>query len=119
MRDLAFRIWDKNKNEWIKNGCGEPIDGKLYSTICLSEYIVWPLDYEIQQYTGLDDKNGRGIYEGDIMLIGYNTPTTKKYKAEVIFNHGAFRLDKLEMQMYSATEIEVIGNIFENPELIK
>jgi uncharacterized phage protein (TIGR01671 family) len=83
-------------------------------------------DYVIQQYTGLTGNNDDPIYEGDIII------DNQKQKYEIIFdeNHARYDLkvcgeNKLRGQtsygteIYEKKHIEVIGNIFENPELLK
>lgn len=76
-------------------------------------------DYVLMQFTGLKDKNGREVYEGDIIQIeNWYYPI-----AEVIFQNGAFRADnKIGGKfLFTGEELfqcsyEVIGNIYENPD---
>lgn len=79
--------------------------------------------HSIGQYTGLKDCNGKEIYEGDIVLIG------EKLKAKVIYYDGAFRMqsefsptpiDTTDMgYMMREFSVRVIGNIHDNPEMMK
>lgn len=84
--------------------------------------ILYKKDLKIMQYTGLKDKNNKEIYEGDILSDGNNK---KPYK--VIFENGSFRAEfEGDFEEYSfdlidvvAQGCEIVGNIYENPELIK
>ena len=70
---------------------------------------------KIMQYTGLKDKNGTEIYEGDI----YKDEENMLW--EVIFDEGCFKLENIHIpgRMFITKDIEIIGNKYENPELLK
>lgn len=74
----------------------------------------------IGQYTGLHDKNGKEIYEGDIVKIKYRDEDIGK----VIYEHNGFSIDVTNMNKnygrvsFVNNFIEVIGNIYDNPELL-
>lgn len=75
------------------------------------------------EYTGLNDKKGKEIYEGDILkvLIDEIQEDMRQYENyQVNFREGCFAVNDLAIgENYSSRELEVIGNIFENPELLK
>ena len=120
MREIKFRAWDDadgvHRDEgWMSYG--------ITNIACDADHIM--------QYTGKKDKNGKEIYEGDIVkdLYGVLGP--------VVFVNGSFRLDSLNGHHleesttllwqnkvdvtendYGTYDLEVIGNIHENPELL-
>jgi len=98
MREIKFRIWDKKTKQIFEVG--------LWN---ISEY-VFSSTYILMQYTGLKDVHGKEIYEGDIVIEGYKG----KYGTyEVKWNVKGFNLGSED-----GDEYEVIGNIYENPELL-
>lgn len=123
MREIKFRAWDKGRKRfapWIEICAdGSFIRGEVEDSY--SGLIPWE-DGEavLMQYTGLHDKNGKEIYEGDIVcdqnfkfrkhVVSWDT--TDGTRGHDLFYIG-FSL------VYRPEECEVIGNIYENPELIK
>ena len=122
-REIKFRVWIK---EWAEDR-GEmfnycfPVgdwdtwmisfdDGKTYD----GNFIVGE-DIEIMQYTGLKDKNGVEIYEGDIL------GDTVRQVVEWEEPNSCTCCDQCtgwNVDIHSLTNLEVIGNIYENPELL-
>ncbi len=117
-RIIKFRVWDINipKNEGeLENPTGMMVD---HDYVIKSDYLIDGISgkYPIMQFTGLTDKNSKEIYEGDITDAGET----------VIFQNGCFRTTFEDNRQGNAilTEartrlMEIIGNTFENPELLK
>jgi len=119
MREFKFRMWDINTKRFYYMYLDESIGS--------TRTILSPKEATVQQYTGLTDKNKKEIYEGDILDF------TARYKqtgpVEVIYYGASFgcvvtddggleefwALNHIVQQHYP----EIIGNIFENPELLK
>jgi len=121
MREIKFRVWHKAdekmyevygfaQNKWFLKGKQFPMPNGA---------VV------IMQYTGLKDKNGKEIYEGDLLTdYGEAPPLYVEYSEE----HGAYCfVDKFDPSgtvyytplMIYYEQMEVIGNIYENPELLE
>lgn len=90
-------------------------------------------DLKIMQCTGLKDKNGKLIYEGDIISVKIKTQDafnveeyySENYKGEIIFKEGEFAIRVIDTKKqpislyYYANGCEIIGNIYENSELLE
>jgi uncharacterized phage protein (TIGR01671 family) len=115
-RPLKFRVWDIKNKTWLvlynyKTDIVLNQDGYLSGL-----YEFETKKYIIQQFTGLTDKNGKKIFEGDIVKCSYRTEEV----FEITFGNGGFRLNGVtHIGVLNKTEITVIGNIFETPELLK
>ena len=121
MREIKFRAWDNNSSLMINvftlynEGTGSVIpQTDQHSSTTGTER------YKIMQYTGLKDKNSKEIYEGDIVF----EPKMRK-KAVVSWRNerATFWLtdgkEREILLMLENNRYEIIGNIYENPELIK
>lgn len=125
MREIKFRAWDKkrkimigsaypdanwdyNKDEWYAD--------IAYMELTGIENISSNGNYVVMQYTGLHDKNGKEIYEGDIVAFPtfrYVVSWNDKYagwEPWVVFVEG-------QDNIVECDPLEVIGNIYENPKL--
>ncbi len=118
MREIKFRAWDK------ENGCWASIDSIALCDDGSVAYLVsadgeppyLEEDVEIMQYTGLKDMYGRDIYEGDIVKNEYGKVTDIQYDPRsAAFGVGDYYFGTIG----SGKILEVIGNIFENPELLE
>ena len=141
MREIKFRFWGPF-GDWE-----EPGEMEQKKTMLYGDEFAWE-DYEpindlfsdlpnndtiAMQFTGLHDKNGKGIYEGDILNLGVIGPVAEDrlspvyHVVKVLFDEGgacfiAYPEWYLGGTMHGelcALYTEVIGNIYENPELLE
>jgi uncharacterized phage protein (TIGR01671 family) len=138
-REIKFRAWIREVKEMISvesiyyDGFGGfEISGEGYNDMDHLEVVL-------MQFTGLHDKNGKEIYEGDIVSVEFtpivsnyigNSPNTHTMTCEVVFHNGGFKFKNLNkgkgrkawphksLVDSELDEIEIIENIYENPDLL-
>lgn len=122
MREIKFRAWDKDENG-MRNW------ENLMSSVYDNEYdtIFNDGDLILMQYTGIKDKNGREIYEEDIVKGEHNSLSVVEWDdcidTDRYWSKGCgfyWNMSGGDEPAYADEErIEVIGNIYENPELLE
>lgn len=150
MREIKFRAWDKNNNEWLYSSRAELLTFYGFAifgecTLLCTPSIDDLINVEITQYTGLKDENGIEIYEGDIIQFTYwwfdGNVAESNLTGTIVYSdvcmsfqlkgvknkdwqqHTGHDNDNEYLTPFSELDFEeadfkVIGNIYENPELL-
>ena len=145
MRQIKFRAWDLKKQDWYKP-IYEAYNGKLHDisitlvgvvmerTLEFSASMLNSDNYILCQFTGLTDKNGVEIYEGDVVksIFQYKNEEPKEILAVVKYDElnpcfvleykyqgNGFLTHEYDFIQCGLRKNEVIGNIYQNPELLK
>lgn len=156
MREILFRGKRIDNGEWVQGFyckhdtvkvCFTTDDPKSKHLIILDGFCDWGFEPPLQgvevdpatigQFTGLTDKNGKLIFEGDIIHAHYANVKTAEFVEEVVFNNGRFcgLFNEAEATMWTTLPdgvphlpqdksvymdwCEVIGNLHDNPELLE
>ena len=151
MREIKFRVWDKRLGQFLFDGGGFAVIGEVTCFNMVGQYCAENIagrkttlermgDLEISQFTGLHDKKGKEVWEGDIVSVDRQDSFPSFNQATIIYaeNYGSFLLKytkkanskgilvqesihskdkKTILGTCTGWDIEVIGNIYENPEL--
>lgn len=113
-REIRFRAWNEVSEKMLN--WNEFLNTNMKNTFISPE----STGLILMQYTGLHDKNGKEIYEGDVVKIKYRDEDIGK----VIYEHNGFSIDVTNMNKnygrvsFVNNFMEVIGNIYDNPELL-
>ena len=139
-REFKFRAWDKEDNKmWKVVSITESVWGdceEAHIRVCeihenqskKETDVRMSVDYELMQYTGLKDKNGKEIYEGDILELYIPNWADCDDVQRFVINEYCPDVSYLQAVVKHCEEclldgendyIEVVGNIYENPELLE
>jgi uncharacterized phage protein (TIGR01671 family) len=144
MREIKFRAWDKKVGKMVLTNVSAftneyhlawwPSCKTPFPALYRNSVVQKTEDYEIMQYTGLKDKNDKEIYEGDILATSekdphYDTWRKKDFGYTVVewseeyswWTGSKWKWVPVndDTSVYSLRFVEIIGNIWENPELLK
>ncbi|EQK39767.1 yopX family protein [[Clostridium] bifermentans ATCC 638] len=138
MREIKFRIWNNEEKEMIENKDIYNIDFRkdiFFSSVMVDGFILNESNYRLMQYTGLKDKNGKKIYEGDIVkctgmieltgvvkfkdcefCIKYKGKYDRQFNYKSLKENEKYNDGKCSFDLKN--EFEVIGNLYDNKELL-
>jgi len=145
MREIKFRVWIKEESKMIYlDDKNNDVEINFLSNLTSNHETYWEVNTKVSdhlhahmtqyfdsrndenvlmQYTGLKDRNGKEIYEGDILNMTYHGSVSivkPEIKGVVIFERGSFIIEENGISLVKiGRSLEVIGNIYMNPELLE
>ena len=125
LKDFDFRLWHKPSKSFVEIR-GSFLTANAKDEIVFEKSLIVPIDdenIEIELWSGFLDKNGKKIYEGDILAHdnGYGI----EYHSKVVFENGVFKITIIEHPAVEIIEdlrtgfVAVVGNIHENADLLE
>lgn len=121
MREITFRAKSKDDGEWL---FGDLLYDQ-YQSFIVTAYDRQTIEVEeetVGQYTGRKDKNGKAIYDGDLLMCQDDTVPYQVHwdDGDCQFRFKYLRFpDDIDISARNSGEFVVVGNIFENPELLE
>lgn len=123
---IKFRAWKKAGKELGRVGqITFELDGSVSHVLFKGEFLDFNVsinEIELMQSTGLKDKNGKEIFEGDIVKMAKDVYSEPTYYEVVRHHGGAYRLESKQhgCELWLRhTDCEIVGNVYENPELLE
>jgi uncharacterized phage protein (TIGR01671 family) len=142
MREIIFRGKDIYTNEWVEGSLilyKKPVTARTHEDSFENHYLIRPFDaaceeYEVDpktigQFTGLTDKNGVKIFEGDVVKTKYGRLCIVVWFSSQV--HNGWDLETIRtvencvhtkypdsIDLYKKENLEVVGNMHDNPELL-
>lgn len=122
MREINFRCFDKEnkKMQDVRKLIFE--DGEIYIVPEMYNDLFTTNEFVLMQYTGLKDKNGKEIYEGDVIKTSIDLIGIVKFDTGYYFEwivDDKISMWNKDIKVWLEWGFEVIGNIYENPELLE
>ena len=118
MREIKFRAWDTEREVMatVTHIGLDDYEVSMKDEECIRWREPYPYVCRLMQYTGIKDKNNKEIYEGDIVEF-YSNVEDEIITEKVEYHFGIYRAgDYFVGKIYN--KCKVIGNIYENPELL-
>lgn len=116
MREIKFRAWDKKDKKMIPwegmYGLERAEGGVAVHLAIADQCYLMPDDIVLMEYTGVKDRRGQEIYAGDIV-------ETTRGRGQVFNRLGCWFVEHQKELGYIQEDITVVGNIYENPSLLK
>jgi uncharacterized phage protein (TIGR01671 family) len=122
MREIKFRAWHEYNKKMVYGPVGDEVNPSWVLAMCSANNL------EPMQYTGIKDKNGKEIYENDKIKITHEDGDYEVYTVEYKAHEDYPAFDTVPhidcdsnglSHAMAVCEIEVIGNIYQNPEMLK